>query len=331
MVGWWPFLQDIVPTESTGRFFARLRTYWQSAGLVTLLAIALFLGNVPTQQQPWWRFEVILVVGLLGFAVRAFSLLPIVENPPTPDEQTPPRVVQRFAEVFADRKLRRLLAYITVYVVAASATVPFKIKLLKDLDYSYGFILAATAMVNVGAIISLKYWGRMADRFGNRAIFSISHVGMIVTTCMWILVDSSDFAAVLVFGLFLTESIFNSGNGIAQTRYIIHAVDPEKQNQMNVITMITTSVSACAPLLAGLFLHLTSDLHFHSGAVTLNNYHCLFLLVALMFIIPHRLRRRLGLRKETPTTHVLAFIAQNIRQAIGGPFVRLTRKSNPPE
>jgi hypothetical protein len=39
--GWFPMLQDIVPRRYTARFFARLRTTWQSANCVALIAAAL--------------------------------------------------------------------------------------------------------------------------------------------------------------------------------------------------------------------------------------------------------------------------------------------------
>ena len=52
----------IVPKEITGKFFARLRTWWQSANLVFLLVTAYFFGKDPA----WWKFEVVFVAAFIA-------------------------------------------------------------------------------------------------------------------------------------------------------------------------------------------------------------------------------------------------------------------------
>ncbi len=57
--GWFPLLQDAVPSEITGRFFGRMRTYWQGAWLVGLILIAWFLGE---NEPHWWKFQIIFII-----------------------------------------------------------------------------------------------------------------------------------------------------------------------------------------------------------------------------------------------------------------------------
>lgn len=323
--GWFPLLQDIVPKESTGRFFALLRGAWQTAGLLTLLGIAWLLGRDPS----WQSFQIVFVVAVLAWILRAAALIPVTERPPLPSDRSQLGIFQRFREVIADPSYRVLVLYMIIYSAAFAAPVPFRIKLVKDLGYSDGFILAASAMTGLGAILTLRFWGRLADRYGNRAIFSISHIGMIVVTLLWWLVDSGSFSSVLIFLLYFLASVFHSGNGIAQTRYILHAVPPDKQNRINVINTISHSSCAVAPLLGGLLLRMTDGFSFQSGALTLNNYHLFFLICALTFIIPHMLRRKLGLVKDTPTVQVIAFVTSTLRNTFG-PFLGLG-KNDPNE
>ena len=79
--GWFPLLQDVVPSEITGRFFARMRTYWQSAGLVTMIFAAWLLWDKPQ----WWKFEVLFAIAMIGYLVRIVALAPMVEKPPAPE------------------------------------------------------------------------------------------------------------------------------------------------------------------------------------------------------------------------------------------------------
>ncbi len=322
-VGWFPILQDFVPSKITGKFFANMRTFWQSAWLVSLLCIAYLLRKDDPQ---WWRFQIVFAVGAIAYIIRVFAIMPMSQKHINTHKTKPSAIRHRFKNAFAQPSIRIFLLYLFFYFVAASMAEPFKIKLLKDFGYGYGFILAANASVCLGAIISLRFWGKIADRFGNRSVFSISHVGMITVSLLWILVEPSNFGSFLVFVLYFASSIFNSANGIAQTRYMLHSVPADKQYFMNIIQVVAGCAMAVGPLLAGIFLANTESLSLHSGDVTLNNYCLLFIFTACLFAIPHTLRKKLRMKKEAPTLEVLAIIARPVRNIIG-PFLSIKRNN----
>jgi MFS family permease len=303
-VGWFPILHDVVPERITGRFFGQVRTAWQSAALLVLVFAAVFLGKDPD----WWKFEVIFLIAFIFMIGKVFTFVPMTEKPPLKTRETKSSVAGLLKGFFREKSLRRLMAYMLCYAAAFSIAEPFKIKLLKDLGYSERVILGAVAMMNLGAILSLRIWGKLADRFGNRFIFSITHLAMIVFTLGWLLVGTISHGKVLIFTLYLFYSIFHSGNGIAQTRYILHAVAPDKQNYINILNMSCFAMWGIAPLLGGIFLLVTNNLNDYPELGNFNNYHLLFIVSALMFVVPHFLRRRLSLKKDLPTAQVLSFV-----------------------
>lgn len=322
--GWFPLLQDIVPPRVTGRFFANLRISWQTSRLITLLAIAWFIGK----DSAWWKFEVVFIIGLIAFLLRSLSFIGMTENHNSSTMMHKLTIPQRFKEVLKQKQLARLILYISIYYIAAMMTEPFKIKFLKDLGYSDGFILTATAIISLGAIVSLRFWGKLADKFGNGPIFTISHIAMPLVTIPWLWVGKD--SGVLVFALFFLWSVFFGGNGIAQTRYILHTVNPARQYQMNIINIIASLALGIAPLIAGLFLKLTEDFGFGTPIVAgghFNNYHLLFTISAALFICPHILRKGLGQKKDTPTAEVMVIVTRPLR-GLFGPFIRIgTKKS----
>ena len=318
ITGWFPILQDIVPKEITGRFFGRLRTWWQSASFLFFMVVAFFLSDNPA----WWKFEVLFVIAFVCLVIRALAILPMAERRPHPNHISNHTIVQRFIEMWQIKPLRLATTYIFVYSFAFNASMPFKIMMMKDLGYSDGIVLAATSMMSLGAIISLKYWGKLADTFGNRAIFSLSHVGIIISTILWVIVEKSFFGTVMVFALFFACSLFHSGNGIAQTRYIFHAIPKNKQNYINIINSFLNIAAAIGPVVGGLFLWGLKDFHFESGAIKLDNYYLFFICNSALFIVPHLLRKKLRLKKEVSTKQVVTIMTQPIRNAIG-PFINL--------
>jgi len=318
---WFPLLKDTTPVRLTGRFFAKLRTSWQSASVITVIGIAIFLGK----ESAWWKFEIIFAAAFVFLLIRTILLFFIQEKPPQPHHVSNQTIIERFKEVYKIKQLRYCIIYLGCYSFLAAAPEPFKIKMLKHLHFSSGFILAATSMFGAGAIISLRFWGKLADKFGNRAIFSISHIGMIVTTILWLVVDDNIFSRAMVFILYFSFGIFHSGNGIAQTRYVLHAVPDSKQNYINIVNFSTFAFISIAPIITGLLLTVTKNLHFSSGAINLNNYHLMFIVIGSLFIVPHILRRNLRVGKESSTSNVVAFVVRPLRN-IFGPFKRINKK-----
>ena len=321
--GWFPLLQDAVPAEMTGRFFGRMRTYWQGAWLVGLILIAWFLGK---SEPDWWKFQVLFIIGFLIMAAKPFFVFEMSERPPQNKHYHHQKgIFYRFKEMLSKKPLRRLVLYSTSYLIVFMMAEPFKVKLLKDMGYSDSFIIIASAMVGAGAIISLRFWGKLADRFGNRGIFSVSHIGMIVTTLLWLFVEKTTIGTVLILTLYFLLSVFNSANGIARTRYLLHAVPSEKQYYINVIEILCNSSMAIGPLIGGFFLYNMRDFFFISGAMHLNNYHLLFIITAVLFVIPHLLRKKMRSKKETPTTEVLAIVTRPLRSVFGS-LIRINRR-----
>ena len=319
--GWFPLLQDAVPSEMTGRFFGRMRTYWQSAWLVGLVLIAWFLSE---NEPGWWKFQLIFVVGFFVMAAKPFVVGAMSERSLQSQHRYQMKMFHRFKEMFSKKPLRILVLYSTSYLIVFAMVEPFKVKLLKDMGYSDSFIIMASAILGLGAIVSLRFWGHLADRFGNRGIFSVSHIGMIVTTLLWLLVEKNPFGTVLILVLYFMLSVFNGANGIARTRYLLHAVPSAKQYYINIINILCNCSMGIGPLIGGFFLYGTRDLSFRSGALNLNNYHFLFVITAVLFVIPHLLRKKLRTKKETPTTKVLALVTKPIRNVFGS-FIRINR------
>ena len=129
----------------------------------------------------------------------------------------------------------------------------------------------------------------------------------------------------MIFILYLSFGIFHSGNGIAQTRYVLHSVPDSKQNYINIINFTTFAFISIAPIITGLLLTVTKNLNFSSGAVNLNNYHIMFIVIGILFVVPHILRRNLRVGKEKSTSNVVAFVVRPLRN-IFGPFKRINKK-----
>jgi len=304
--GWFPLLQDIVPKKYTARFFAKLRTSWQTANLICLIGSALILGSNPG----WARFEILFVLAFIGQVVTAVPIAKMVEKP-NEKNVISISIYARIKEFLMQKNMRHYTLYVMIYIIAANGMEPFKIKLRSDMGFSYGFILAATAMVGFGAVISLRPWGAIADKFGNRAIFSISHIGMLISTGGWLLVQKCSTSMMgMVMTLYFLWSVFNSGNTLAQTNYMLREVPSNKQNYMNLIVLAQRIATAVSPLLAGMLLHFFRNCKFNLVHINIGIYDLLFAINSLMFVIPHLMRTSLRAKTDLPTSNVVFLITR---------------------
>lgn len=321
--GWFPILHDNIPNEMTGRYFAKLRIYYRIVWLIILFFLAWFLKG---SESGWWKFEIIFIMGFTATLLMPLCIIPMSESP-VKIKHYKPKIIQRIKDIFSRKKFRVLIFYLFFYQIAFSLAEPFKVKYLKDLGYSESYIIGATALIGLGAVVSLRFWGRLADKFGNRGIFSISHIGMIIVTLMWTLVNKSIIGYILTTFLYLLLSIFNAGNGIARTRYTMHAVSSEKQFYIIIIDIFAQGALAIGPVISGFFLHSTENLAFSFVGVQLENYRLLFIVTAILFIVPHVLRKKLRMKKETSTAEVLDIVIRPLRNAIGS-FIRIRKLKN---
>ena len=321
--GWFPILHDNVPSRITGKFFGTFRMYWQSCVLVTTLLIAWFLGSEPA----WWRFCIVFAVGEAAFIIKIVFLKQLKEKPVPEQSENAPSSWSVLKRTAADPATRNFLGYILLYNIAAFMCLPFQIKYLKDLGYSAGFIVAATSMVSVGALLSLRFWGKLADRFGNRSIFGHSHVGIIFVLACWVLVGNNAFSTVFVFVLYAGWSIFQSANSIAYTRHMFHTVSEDDQSGLVIVNAFIFISIAIAPLISGLFLELSGDWHFESGGLSINNYHMLFILASMLVLIPHHICKKFQNNVETSAAEVFVIVTRPLRMLFGS-FVSFPTKRN---
>ncbi len=314
---WFPILQDNVPARITGKFFARFRVYWQTSILLLIWAVSFYLGEHATYS----KFTIIFTAGLLLLFVRAFACKKISELPPS-GIKAQSGLLRRISGLLKHQPLKIYLLYVVMYNLAVSMPAPFQLKMLKNYGYSDGNIILATSMIPLSAIFTLKFWGKISDRYGNRSVFSICVLGNMINIFLWILVDDGTFSRGFIFVLYFMWGMFTAGNGIAQTRHMLHTTPKSNQAAIVLINIMSSISLAAAPLLGGIFLSISKNWVLRSGAVTLDNYHLLFVICTILFVVPYTLRRKLRITEEDSTSHVMSSILRPLRQALDS-FIRV--------
>jgi len=310
---WMGLLREMTSPRRRGRLLGQLRTGWQSVMAVTLVLAGLYLGKEP----PWDKLALVIIIGLSAQVLRLVAFLPVPSTPTRP----PDRNIswwQMVVTPMRDTAYRPFLIYLLTYGLALGVSERFRIVYLLRLGFGQHLALIAASLINLGAVMTLMFWGRLADRFGNRGVFGLTLSAMIACSLLWLLVGPSKAGFALAMLLFLATGSFNSGHGLVQTRYMFGSLKPQfDAAYIAATTLALLASSGVGSLLGGQILAVFDGLGLNVSAGGLNNYHVIFMLSAVMFLLSAGFRRKFREPTEPPTKEVLTAITQPMRTVAG--------------
>jgi MFS family permease len=170
---WNSFIADHLDQHERGAYFARRATIMASLSFGALFVAGWLLSLWQHHALAWIGFAVIFTVAGVArmFSAIALSRIEDVHHRSHAD------TIPSFRNFLAGTSLsfRRFLLFSGLMHAAVLIAAPFFVLyMLRDLHlayWSYGTWLAAGLL---GQLVTLGAWGRFADRFGNKALLSVT-------------------------------------------------------------------------------------------------------------------------------------------------------------
>ncbi len=222
---WTSVMGDLVPAASRGRYFGRRSSLCFLFQTVSLVVAGAGLALYKEAGHEALGFGVVFAGALAARLLSTWHLSRMHEP----------------AHVFRDEDrftlwqfLRRLphsnFAKFVVFVGFMNASAHFAGCLFapywkQTLGYSYWEYMAVAAAVVGIQIVSLPFWGRQADRYGNKKVLKAASVGIVLLPALWLL---STHVAWAVF-LQAWSGFFWSGFNQSVANFLFDAVTPPKR------------------------------------------------------------------------------------------------------
>ncbi len=164
---WTAWMGDVVPDDRRGRYFGLRTGVLGVIGTAANLGAGAFLDHV---QAPL-SFQVVLAVAILASLVSAVLYL-FHYDPPT--ERRPMPLKQVFLTPLKHPNFRRFLLFAGFWQFAVMIGAPFVVPyFLEELRMSFTQVAIWTSTAAVTALGSTIFWGRVADRLGNKGVLAI--------------------------------------------------------------------------------------------------------------------------------------------------------------
>ncbi len=212
---WFSWMAAVVPHRLRGRYFGFRNS---AVSLITLLGVPLMgLGMSTWGTDPIFGYCIVLFVGILaGLISLGFQFLMVDVNPqvfgkpivgtrlvvgtrqcrvPTLHEPEIHSKTDFLPDILKDYNFLIFLGYLVLWTFAVNLSAPFfNIYLLKDLHLDVTLVTIYNSLSAGANLLLLLFWGRLADRWGNRPLLIGVGVLMAVTPVLWLVTGNYPLA-----------------------------------------------------------------------------------------------------------------------------------------
>jgi MFS family permease len=201
---WLSWMAVLVPQRLRGRYFGLRNSAAQLTNLlcVPLLGIMISRWQGGSIQGYALVLTLAVVAGLISLSFQSLmtDINPQQNNPNSElISSSPPSV---FTGLLKDTNFLKYLLYYGLWMFAVNLSLPFfNVYLLKDLGFEIGRVTIYTSLSAGANVLMLLWWGKLADRIGNRPILLV--VGLIVAAIplLWLGIGTDTLSVWLLLPL----------------------------------------------------------------------------------------------------------------------------------
>jgi MFS family permease len=202
---WFSWMAAVVPHRLRGRYFGFRNS---AVSLITLLGVPLMgLGVSTWGTDPIFGYGIVLFLGILaGLISLGFQFLMVDVNPqvygkpvvgtrhcrvPTLHEPGIRCKTDFLPAILKDYNFLIFLGYVILWTFAVNLSAPFfNIYLLKDLNLDVSLVTIYNSLSAGANLLLLLFWGKLADRWGNRPLLILVGVLVAITPMLWLVTGS---------------------------------------------------------------------------------------------------------------------------------------------
>ena len=246
---WNSFIADHLNEHERGTYFARRATIMASLSFGALCAAGWLLSLWQDHSHSWIGFALIFAAAGAARWMSAAALVKVDDVHATPHLDPSPS----FRRFLAGTSLsfRRFLLFSGMMHAAVLIAGPFFVLyMLRDLHLAYWGYGAWLAAGILGQLATLSAWGRFADRFGNKALLTVT--GFMVPFLPMLYLAGTNLGF-LLFVNFM-GGVTWGGLALGLQNYVFDAVRPEDRAKAVATYSTINAVGWCLGALMGSWL-----------------------------------------------------------------------------
>jgi MFS family permease len=257
---WTSLLGDITPQDQRGRYFSKRNAIMGAAGLISTLVAGFLLST--------YGFLVIFMISVFaGLCTIVFFIRihePYIKKPYFYKKIYAFDAKEYVRFLKADKNFSFFTLYSSFSNFAVDFVVPFiAVYIIRDIGASYELFALSIALGALSRILSQKYWGILADRFGNRRIMYIS--GFIMCFVPFFYAFSSNIYHIIAIKIY--DGFVWAGLDLVKFNYLLSITPSDKRPKYvanyNILTILGSVIGAAVGGIFVIFVENTTLMIFY--------------------------------------------------------------------
>ncbi len=255
-LSWNAWMKDLVPERMLGSYFARRTSFMQVTNVSLSFILALIIDYVKLH-MPQNEITVYAVMFAVAGIVGLIGVLFLSKTPEPQSHFSDENIFKLLKRPLKDANFRRLLVFNSFWIFAINISTPFfSVFMMKAMGLPLFYIIGLTILSQVSGIITIRMWGKFADRYSNKTIIAIAAPLYILCLAMWCFVGiyTSWWAniALLIFIHMLSGTTL-AGINLCLTNIGLKLAPTDLSIiYLSVKNIVTSVFSSMAPLLGGI-------------------------------------------------------------------------------
>ncbi len=297
---WLSWIADIIPEKIRGEFFGKRNAL---AGFVSL-GISFTAGWLLSAVDGTLGFAIIFgFASAAGFA-SYFLLRQVPKSPQAPHGHFNLGIKEFFRDFRGHKNFSNFTYYIFFLNFGVFIAAPFfVVYMLKDLGIGYFGYAIALAVEAAVVIFSQKYWGKLMDKIGDRAILGVCGILICIVPVAFIFTNN-------FFTLLFAQALAGfawSGFDLARFNFLLDSTPPQKRPSFIANHKLLTGMAIFAGGLAGGFLAAAfagMQILFLSGLKILFALAFLLRILPLAIFFPRLREQRVPASQAVPVKNI---------------------------
>jgi len=182
------WLAEIVPSNSRGSFFATRNTIMTAVGASIGVAGGFGIDYFKHIDKTSVGYSVVFGSAIVCAAISMFFFTKMQDIPrENPIKQDFGDSLKAFAIPFRDMEFRKVLIFLFVFISGQSfAGLLWSAFAFETLNFSQTNLQMCAMTHAIGNIVASRWWGYLADKYGNKPILTMVGVLMLATPLPWL-------------------------------------------------------------------------------------------------------------------------------------------------
>jgi MFS family permease len=254
-----------------GSFFSQRLAWGTVASIIFGLVGAFFVdfwGVRTPLEEEIFGYAYVLLAGALFLGLASPWLMSHIPEPLMHPAAGPRPSLRRMLSIpLQDRNFRQLGNFLFFWGFAANLAVPFfTIYMLQQLGFPLSAVIALNALSQLAFVLFLRVWGTFVDRFGSKAVLSLSASLYLLAIVGWTFTTLPDpyFLTIpLVIVLQIFAGVAAAGVNLSMTTIGLKLAPQEQATSYMVAASLASNIGAgLGPLAGGLLADFFSERQF---------------------------------------------------------------------